>query len=232
MKLGSLVALALLGVIFAGCSRDHAGDGPATTPMPPSVPGVYAGEFPCSNCAAIAATLWLRPDNRFFLRQSFIDDAQRSPVTRGEATYSLGRWSWNEHTAQIVLRGAGPERKLAVLADDRLRLLAASPVEHVLLRNTATPAFGDRLRLDGESVVDKAGATFTECLTGLPLRVAEVGAYKELRRQQHVMNPRGKVALTTVDAHLAHVASGEVLVIDHFVTIKPGTSCPAHDSGS
>ncbi len=74
--------------------------------------------------------------------------------------------------------------------------------------------------------------TFTECLTGLPLRVAEAGAFKELRRQQRVMNPRGKIALTTVDAHLAHVSSGEVLVVDRFLTIKPGKPCPAHDTGS
>ena len=231
MELRSFAALTLLGAMLAGCSRDHASDGPTATPMPATVPGVYAGEFPCSNCAAIAATLWLRPDKRFFLRQRFNDDGE-SPGARGEATYALGRWSWNEQSAEIVLRGAGPERRLMVLDDDRLRLSAASPVEHILLRDAAIPAFGDRLRLDGESVAGKAGATFTECLTGLPLRVAEVGAYKELRRQQRVMNPHGKVALTTVDAHIAHVASGEVLVVDRFVTIKPGTPCPTRDTRS
>jgi NlpE N-terminal domain len=230
MKLRSLAALALLGATLAGCSHDRTGDAPTATPMPPTVPGVYAGKFPCSNCAAIAATLWLRPDNRFFLRQTFTDDA-KSPLGHGDATYALGQWSWNERNAEIVLRGAGPERRLTVLDDDRLTLLASSPVEHVLLRDPAIPAFGDQLRLDGESVVEKTGATFTECLTGLPLRIAEVGAFKELRRQQRIMNPRGKVALTTVDAHLAHVASGEVIVVDRFVTIKPGSACPARDGG-
>jgi hypothetical protein len=231
MELRSLVALALLGTVLAGCSRDHGGDGPTTTPMPPNLPGVYGGEFPCSNCAAIAATLWLRPDHRFFLRQRFTDDAD-SAGPHGEATYALGHWSWNERSAEIELRGAGPERRLAVLDDDRLKLLAASPVEHLLLRDATAPVFRDRLRLDGESVVDKTGATFTECLSGLRLRVAEAGAFKELRRQHRVKNPRGKVALTTVDAHLAHVASGEVLVVDRFVTIKPGTPCPMRDTGS
>jgi NlpE N-terminal domain len=231
MNLRWLTALAL-GVTLAACTRDRGGDGPTSTPMPATVPGVYAGQLPCSNCAAIAATLWLRPDNRFFLRQIFTDEADSPPNARGEATYGLGRWSWDEQTAEIVLRGAGPERRLAVADDDRLRLLAASPVEQLLLRDAAAPAFDDRLRLDGESTVGSDGATFTECLTGLPLRVAEVGAFKELRRQQRVMNPRGKIALTTIDAHLAQVASGEVLVIDRFVTIKPGIPCPTRDTGS
>jgi hypothetical protein len=232
MKLQSLVALALLGTGLAGCGRDRAGDAPALTPMPSTVPGVYAGQFPCSNCAAIVATLWLRPDHSFFLRQKFTDDASATPVARGDATYAMGRWSWDEHVAKIVLRGAGPERRLSILDDDRLKLEVPSPTEHLLARDPATPAFRDRVRLDGESVVATSGITFTECLTGLPLRVAEAGAFKELRRQQRVMNPRGKVALTTIDAHLAHVASGEVLVVDRFVTIKPGTACPAHDAGS
>jgi hypothetical protein len=232
MKLRPFIALVLLAAGLAGCGRHGADERRAPTPMPSTVPGVYAGRLPCSNCAAIAATLWLRPDHGFFLRQAFTDDAGTAPVAHGDSIYGLGRWSWDEHAAEIVLRGAGPERRLTVVDDDRLNLLVASPGEHLLTRAATGPAFTDRLRLDGESVVAAGGTTFTECLTGLELRVAEAGAFKELRRQHRVMNPRGKVALTTVDAHLQHVENGEVLVVDHVVTIKPGTPCPARDTGS
>jgi hypothetical protein len=232
MKLPPLVALVLLGTGLAGCGRDRAGDAPVLAPMPTTVPGVYAGQFPCSNCAAIVATLWLRADHGFFLRQTFTDDASAATVGHGDATYGLGRWSWDEHDALIVLRGAGPERRLSIVDDDHLKLQVVSPTEHLLARDPTAPAFRDRVRLDGESVVAPTGITFTECLTGLPLRVAEAGAFKELRRQQRVMNPRGKVALTTIDAHLAQVESGEVLVVDRFVTIKPGTACPERAAGS
>jgi hypothetical protein len=68
-----LAFLAVAWLAAAGCSRDDGDEVPASTPMPGSLPGVYVGEFPCSNCAAIAATLWLRPDNGFFLRQEFVD---------------------------------------------------------------------------------------------------------------------------------------------------------------
>jgi hypothetical protein len=228
MQLRSLTALVLLGTAIAGCGSGHRSDESATTPAPATLPGAYAGQFPCSNCSTIGATLWLRGDQRFFFRQTF-NGGDAAAGT--EVTYALGRWTWDEHTAEIVLRGAGPERRLTVLDADRLQLRVASPVEHVLARDVTDPAFKDRLRLDGESTATKDGVIFTECLTGLPLRVAEAGAFKELRRQQRLMNPRGKVALTTVDAHFAHVSSGEVLVVDRFVTIKPGKPCPTRDTG-
>jgi hypothetical protein len=61
---------------LAACSRHSSDDEAATTPMPSGLPGVYAGAFPCSNCQTIAATLWIRDDGRFFLRQSYVGAAQ------------------------------------------------------------------------------------------------------------------------------------------------------------
>jgi len=230
MNLRSLTALVSLGIAVAGCSHRDGDGGDTTTPAPDTLAGVYAGQFPCSNCTGVGATLWLRSDERFFFRQSFTGGEGTAGT---EITYALGHWTWDEHTAEVVLHAPGPERRLTVLDADRLQLRVASPVEHVLARDTTDPVFKDRLRIDGESTSTKEGVvTFKECLTGLPLRVAEAGAFKELRRQQRVMNPRGKIALTTVDAHLAHVSSGEVLVVDRFVTIKPGTGCPTHNASS
>jgi hypothetical protein len=85
--------------------------------------------------------------------------------------------------------------------------------------------------IDGESAVTERGATFKECLTGLQFVVSEAGLYRELRRQHRRMNPKGRVALTTIDGHLVTVTHGsttsEQLVVDRFVNIKPGTPCPA-----
>jgi hypothetical protein len=118
-----------------------------------------------------------------------------------------------------------------LLDPDRLRLTVASPIEHVLARDVTTPAFGDRVMLDGESTVTERGATFRECLTGIELVVSEAGLYRELRRQHRRMNPKGRVALTTIEGHFVTVTQGsttrEQLVVDQFVTMKPGTPCPA-----
>ena len=99
----------------------------------------------------------------------------------------------------------------------------------MLARDVTEPRFEDRVTLDGESAVSENGATFMECLTGLTLPVADAGAYRELRRQHRRMNPRGKVALTTIEGHLVAAGEGsttsERLVVDRFVTMKPGQGC-------
>jgi hypothetical protein len=226
--------LALATVVLAGCGRNSSDEIEPRTPMPATLAGVYAGKFPCSNCTAIEATLWLRADGRFFLRQRFVDDAASATAAGKKpqapsATYALGYWSWDEIAAETVLRGAGPERRLVVRDAEHIELRIVSPIAHVLVRDAGQPRFEDRITLEGESAVTEAGATFKECLTGLTFPVADAGALRELRRQHRRMNPRGKVALTTVEGHLVAAGNGpttsERLVVDAFIAIKPGTGC-------
>jgi hypothetical protein len=225
-RLPPILALATL---LAACGRDAADDVETRTPMPSTLAGVYAGQLPCSNCAKIEATLWLRQDARFFLRQRLEDDASAAAPQAPSTTYGFGRWSWDEVAAEVVLRGAGPERRLTVRDEQHLELRVPSPVAHVLVRDASGPRFDDRVKLEGESALTENGATFKECLTGLALSVADAGAYRELRRQHRRMNPRGKVALTTIEGHLVTTQKGsttsERLVVDRFITMKPGESC-------
>ena len=223
--------LLLLAALQGGCGRDSGERAEQRTPMPASLAGVYAGDLPCSNCAKIEATLWLRPDGRFFLRQRFVDDAD-APVDKRpptpSATYGLGRWSWDDLAAQLVLRGAGPERRLTVRDAEHLELRVSSPIEHILARDHHEPAFTDRITLDGESAVTATGATFKECLTGLDLPVVvDAGAYRQLRHYHRTMNARGKIALTVLEGHLVYGGANarERLVIDAFISLKPGTGC-------
>jgi len=228
-----LSLLVPLTAALGGCGGASDDAGPAPTPMPTTLAGTYTGQFPCSNCTAIEATLWLRADGRFFLRQRFTDEDpdDEAAASGPSATYSLGRWAWDEVAAEAVLRSVGPERRLNVVDADRLKLHVSSPLEHVLARDATVPPFGDRVLLDGESAVTERGATFKECLTGLTFVVSESGLYNELRRQHRRMNPKGRVAVTTIEGHLITVTraatTSEQLVVDRFVTMKPGTPCPA-----
>ena len=140
--------------------------------------------LPCSNCAAIEATLWLRSDERFFLRQRLRDDTANAPAeTKAppgpSTTYGLGRWHWDEVAAQVVLRGAGPERRLTVRDEDHLALGVASPVEQLLARDITAPPFRRSRDARRREAVSENGATFIECLTGLTLQVGDAGAYRE-----------------------------------------------------
>jgi hypothetical protein len=223
------VMLALVAASAGGCSGKSSDEGERRTPMPATLAGVYSGTFPCSNCAAIETTLWLRTDGAFVLKQRLVDDpATPSGDATGPATtFGLGRWSWDEVLAETMLRGRGPERRLVVREDGSLQLRVASPVEHVLARDAAATPFTDRLVLEGESAVSEIGATFKECATGVTFAVADAGVYRELRRQHRRMNARGKVALTTVEGHLTgdESSASERLVVDAFIAIKPGTGC-------
>jgi len=215
---------ALLSASLAGCGRKQASDEPAVTPMPPDLAGVYVGSFQCSNCKAISTTLWIRADARFFLRQSYLGDAG----TADDASYAFGRWSWDEKSAELVLHGHGPDRRLKRLDGDRLEQVAAaaSAAKSVLARDPSSPAFTDRVRLDGESAVAERSATFKQCVTGLELSIAPNESLKELRRLHRVLNPTHKVALTAVDAHfVGGAATSEQLVIDKVIAIKPGSGC-------
>lgn len=223
------VMLALVAASAGGCSGESNDEGERRTPLPATLAGVYSGTLPCSNCAAIEATLWLRTDGAFVLRQRLLDDPSTpsGDAAGPSTTFGLGRWNWDEISAEAVLRGRGPERRLGVREDGSLQLRVVSPIEHVLARNAAAPRFTDRLVLDGESAVSETGATFKECATGISFAVADAGAYRELRRQHRRMNARGKVALTTIEGHLAgeEAAASERLVVDKFIAIKPGTGC-------
>lgn len=210
-----LVASSLLG---CGGSNDAV---ETPTPQPLDLAGVYSGSFPCSNCDSIDAALWLRPDGRFILRQNYVGG---EAANQGSA-YSLGRWSWDEHGAAVVLAGAGPERRFAPIGDRRLRMQTASPVPHVLSYDASAPAFRDRVRIDGDSVISERAAEFTECLTGLRFGVAETKGYKELRRQHRLLNSRGAPALTTVEARLVVDGGREWLVVEKVIGLKPGAHC-------
>jgi len=223
------IALALAAMELGGCDGGSTGGGqPALQPMPSTLTGVYSGRLPCSNCTAVMAMLWLRDDGRFVLRQTPTDEPDGP---KGTPSYALGRWHWDGRRAQAVLTSVGPERRLIPMDTDRLRLLTVSTVEQTLSRTTDTPSFTDRLRLEGESAVTESGATFTECLTGLKLPVARTSAYRELRRQHRVLNPRGKVALTVIEGHLDDGRTSddgtETLIVDRVITLRPGTPCRA-----
>jgi hypothetical protein len=215
------IATIFVAALLFGCHRGGSNGGPAVTPMPADLAGVYAASFPCSNCKEIAATLWLRADERFFLRQSYVGDEGAA----NDASYAFGLWSWDEHAAEIVLRGHGPDRRVKRLDSDRLAWLGNAAAKTTLQRDPSAPAFADTVVLDGESEVSDKGATFTQCITGLELPIVDAGALKELRRQQRVLNPAHKIAFTTVDAHIVDSGSGEQLVIDKVIKLKPGAGC-------
>lgn len=220
-------AIALALALQAGCeSGDARPEASAAIAPVGELPGIYSGEFPCINCAAIRATLWLRPDGRSLFQQRYVlEDG-----TIDSVTHSLGVWRWDETAGTLVLSGAGPDRRFAQVGADRLEMQTASPAEHALARDAGASPPGEPFRVEGESVVGKSGIAFTECITRLALEVAPGEGYEELLRQHRRLNRNGPAALTEIEAHLEQVAGPddtfrEVLVVDRFLSLKPRTGC-------
>jgi hypothetical protein len=222
VQIRSFLIAPIVIVAAAACSGNSNDQAEVLTPKPDELPGVYAGDFPCSNCAAIAATLWLRPDGRFFLRQRYVGE---NGAAAGTNAYALGSWRWDESTALVVLEARGPERRLARLDVDRLALVTASAAPHVLERDPAAPPFTDSVPLDGESAIVDGNGVFKECLTGLTLPIAKQNAFDDLRRLHRRMNRSGRITLTAVEAHLTANAVTETLVLDRVLELKPGEGC-------
>lgn len=214
---------AACGVIAfaAACGGESADLARTATPMPNELGGFYAGEFPCNNCEAIAAALWVREDGVFFLRQRYTGGGAEDSVVHG-----LGRWRWDADAGQLVLEGAGPARRFRPGAQTGLELETTSPLPHVLARAAPEP-FADRLRIAGLVVVGGGGgATLTECLTGLALPLAPGGSSAQLRRLYGRTITPGNAALANLEARLATSGESESWLVERVIELRDQETCP------
>jgi hypothetical protein len=221
--IGTIAACLVLGACTGGGNADL--ERPLT-PMPASLIGTYAGKFPCSNCAAIDAVLWLRADGRYVFRQRYLDAAGAQD---GSDAFSIGHWAWDEVSAELALMGMGPERRFNAVENDRLEWIIAAAMPHVLQRDFAAMSVAESMPVEGVAIVNGNAATFRECQTALEFAVAGDAAMSDLRRQHRAFSPRGKPALTSVYAHLGHVTAGsqshEVWVVDRVLRVNPNETC-------
>lgn len=207
--------------MVAGCS--DGGDGDAPELPEASLPGVYAGVFPCEGCPGIASTLWLRPDHSYFFRQHYAADDVHEAID----AYSLGRWSLSGDERTIELRGAGPRRLFLLLDENTLIMRTDSKLEHRLTRDLLAQEFSVTIRLRGMMRTHNDSASFTECLTGL---VAPVNKGREFTRFRHQYRSAGGSSDATfveLDGRFSWGADGtpKLLTIEQFITVRVNGAC-------
>lgn len=208
--------------MIAGCGGASDREPPAGTPIS-SLPGVYAGTFPCGNCPGISTTLWLRPDGRYFIRQRYLADENDEEMI----AYGLGRWSWVEADRIAVLRGDGPGRGFIWPDRDSLVMQTDSDLEHRLVRDPEMPDFTSSIRMTGTMRLSGESGLFTECLTGLEAPVAKGGEYRRFLHQYRSVVARGESVFVELEGRFSWSSDGAPasLTIDRFVTVKEGRSC-------
>ena len=104
--MGYLISIAA-SLTLGACSESGSESEPAPAVDLGTLPGVYAGVFPCLDCPGIDTRLWLRPDGAFFMRQ----DRRAAEGADVERTHAFGLWAWDSGDGELILRGRGPERR-------------------------------------------------------------------------------------------------------------------------
>lgn len=188
-----------------------------------SLPGVYAGTFPCEGCTGIATVLWLRADGRFFFQQVYPADDTRDAMD----VYNLGRWSFVGDDHEIVLAGAGPARTFMRLDRDALIMRTDSELEHWLIRDPGAPEFSATIPMAGIMRMHGDSASFTECLTGLVAPVSKGGDFARFRHQYRIVGGLGKPTYVQLEGRFFWSGDGtpKSLTISRFVTVKANQAC-------
>lgn len=222
-----LIGVAALAL--AGCAKGPSAPAPLSEAELAALPGVYAGTFPCSNCAGILTRVWLRADGRFFLAETYEDSRADAGAATGRAVdaYDLGRWSQRPATRIVDLRGAGPTRSFEVVNDRRLRMITSSTLDYTLAREAAGRAFDYRVRLQGLLAEKGRRATFTECLTGLGAPLGTGGDYRRLMRQYRSLGARSVPLFVELEGRFDWSRDGrlEGVTVDRLITLKPQDAC-------
>lgn len=219
-----LPLIACLTVV--GCGDSSESETPAGSPIS-SLPGVYAGQFPCMNCPGISTTLWLRRDGRYFSRQRYLADESDEEAI----AYGLGRWSWVEAERTVVLAGEGPPRAFRWPEADTLIMQTESDLEHRLARDPEAPDFTSSIRMTGMMRKSGQSTVFTECLTALKTPVKKSGDYARFLHQYRSASAGDEGAFVELEGRFSWSSEGAPvsLTIDRFLTVRASESCRSAD---
>jgi copper homeostasis protein (lipoprotein) len=205
---------------------------PRPTPRPARPTGTFEGTLPCADCPGVKHTLALFPDGAYYLRREY----EGRPGTFDE----VGRAALSSDGKTLALAG-GREAPtfLAVSAEDRLTALdrEGEPIStsaNLDLVRVASPApLEPRLELVGSFTSMADSPAFVECLTRRRLPVAMEADFRALEKAYLALPDRkpGAPALARVEGRIVERVNMEgpkrpMLVVERFVSIHPGESCP------
>lgn len=200
---------------------------------PPAAPtGTFEGVLPCADCPGIRQRLTLSADQTYHLRTEYQDHPDG-------AFDEIGSLAVTADGKTLVLEG-GPAgaRYFAIAGPDRLTQLdtkgdpIATAANLDLLRAVSPPSLEPRLALHGlfSSTVD--AAVLEECRTRQKMPVATQGEYPALDSAYTATRPGpGQPVYAVVEGRIASRvpakgAARPTFVVERFVELRPGASCP------
>lgn len=214
--------LLFLIILVSACGHDRSGE-TVDVPSVASLPGVYAGVFPCDGCPGIPVTLWLRSDGRYFIEQRYPAVEGREAMT----AHSFGRWGWAADEGVLSLKGPGPVRRFARPDGDTLMMQTHSTLEHRLDRDHSASEFSAMVRMVGVARMHNGNASFTECSTGFEVPISKAGDFGRFRHQYRSAGGQGEPVLVELEGRFSWARDGTpgALTIDRLVTVKAEGTC-------
>jgi copper homeostasis protein (lipoprotein) len=206
---------------------------PDAEPFAP-LPATYVGVLPCADCPGIRYHLDLLPDNVFHLRMTYLERPAAGDLD------DIGSWALSSDGGTLILGGGHEGQEMfAVKGPQTLRKLDVdggeipSSLPYDLERAAAFAAFEPRLAMSGMYSYLADAAVFTECLTGARYPVAMEADYVALERAYtQAPHEPGAAVRVTLEGRLAQrprmegTGTQTTLVVDRFIGIRPGETCP------
>lgn len=218
--------------VAGGAGRDAAGK---PGDLFASLPATFVGVLPCADCEGIDHHLDLMPDGSYALRLRYLGKEVET------AHDDIGTWALSSDGITLALKG-GREAPVFFSIENpqtlrKLDLMGRpidSELDYDLRRRTAFEPVEPRVPMRGMFSYMADAANFQECATGRRLPVAMEGGYLDLERAYLAAKGEpGQPLMARVEGAIARRPPMEgpspvpTLVVDRFLRMEPGASCPA-----
>lgn len=203
------------------------------------LPATLAGDLPCADCEALRYHLDVFDDGVYFLRRIYVG---RSP----SGVDDIGKWKIAADGRTLELHGQHKPAELFEIRDAttlRKLDLAGKAIEsehnYDLKRQAALAPIEPTLRLRGTYSSMTDAATFTECVTGKRLVVAQEADNAALQSAYAKMRTApGAMMLASVDGRIAMRPPMEgrglkpTLIVERFHNVSAESNCEAEMSNA
>ena len=233
-----IVIAAMLTTTLAACQQP-----PAAAPAARDVIGretvSYRGDIPCADCPGQQLTLTLFPDFTYRLRRVY----REAKAGRDATFHDIGRWARAQDDGANRLRLAGGSdapQYLRIIGADKLRLLDTagrdidSRLNYDLQRLPQADPLPGPLVLRGLYRYMADAAVLQECRSGNRYPVLITRDHLALERAYLAARPApGAPLLAVIEGRFVlqapepGMAPREHIVVERFLTLRPGESCAA-----
>lgn len=196
------------------------------------LPATFVGDLPCADCEALRYHLDVFEDGSYFVRSTY---AGKSALSIDD----IGRWSLADDGRTLELRaGREPYERFELRAGGKLHKLdlagrpIESPLNYDLVRQAHFEPIEPGLAMRGVYTYWADAGSFTECLTGKRLAVAQEAANGALEAAyMKARGEQGAVVLASIRGRIVARApepgrpAKPTLIVDRFDRVSTTERC-------